>query len=118
MEALTSIEKRKGFVKVEDLRYYTYRVQFQPGHALKPADLLNVTAINMRRKYVNQYLNYPINVRHDIAFPELGKTYLIFAHKTRNNRRTQTSGYTDTESTYHAADGNIPNHIFASISWV
>lgn len=23
MEALTSIEKRKGFVKVEDFRYYT-----------------------------------------------------------------------------------------------
>ncbi len=58
MEALTSIEKRKGFVKVEDLCYYT-EFNSSPDMPL-PADLLNVTAINMRRKYVNQYLNYPI----------------------------------------------------------
>ena len=52
MEALTSIEKRKGFVKVEDLSYYT-EINSSPDMPL-PADLLNVTAINIRRKYVNQ----------------------------------------------------------------
>jgi GTP:adenosylcobinamide-phosphate guanylyltransferase len=52
MEALTSIEKREGFVKVEDLSYY---IEFNssPDMSLS-ADLLNVTAINIRRKYVNQ----------------------------------------------------------------
>jgi hypothetical protein len=52
MEALTSIEKRKGFVKEEDFCYYT---EFNPSPDITlPADLLNVTAINIRRKYVNQ----------------------------------------------------------------
>jgi hypothetical protein len=55
MEALTSIEKRKGFVKVENFCYYT-EFNSSPDMPL-PADLLNVTAINIRRKYVNQYLN-------------------------------------------------------------
>jgi hypothetical protein len=32
VEALTSIEKREGLVKVEDLCHYT-KVQFQLGHA-------------------------------------------------------------------------------------
>ncbi len=53
MEALTSIEKGKGFVKVEDLRYYK-ELNFGLDMPLNPADLLNVTAINIRRKYVNQ----------------------------------------------------------------
>jgi hypothetical protein len=71
METLTGIEKRKGFVKKEDLSYYT-EFNSSPDMPL-PADLLNVTAINIRRKYVNQYLNYPINVRHDNTFHELGE---------------------------------------------
>jgi hypothetical protein len=69
--ALTSIEKRKRFVKVEDLSYYT-EFNSSPDMPL-PADLPNVTAINIRRKYVNQYLNYPINIRYDVTFHELGE---------------------------------------------
>jgi len=52
MEALTSIEKRKSFVKKEDLGYYT-DFNSCPDTPLT-ADLPNVTAINIRRKYVNQ----------------------------------------------------------------
>jgi hypothetical protein len=79
-----------------------------------PANLPNVTVINIRRKYINQCLNYPSQVRHDSL--SLGKTDLIIAHNTRNDRRTQTGGYTDTESTYHTADEKVPNHILASVS--
>jgi hypothetical protein len=46
-----------------------------------------------------------------------GKTDLVVAHNTRNNRSTQTGGYTDTESTYHATDEKVPNHILASVPW-
>lgn len=81
-----------------------------------PADLLNVTAINIRRKYVNQYLNYPSTSGTIKHFMSLRKTYLIIAHEARNNRGTQTSGYTDTESTYHAADGQVPDHILIPVS--
>jgi hypothetical protein len=49
-------------------------------------------------------------------FTSSGKTYLIIAHKGRNNRSTQTSGYTDTEPTYHAADEQVPYHILAPVS--
>jgi hypothetical protein len=52
VEVLTGIEKGKGFVKVEDLSYYT--VFSSNPDMPSPADLLNVTAINIRRKYVNQ----------------------------------------------------------------
>ena len=52
MEALTSIEKRKSFVKEKDLGYCT---EFNSSLDISlPTDLLNVTAMNIRRKYVNQ----------------------------------------------------------------
>jgi hypothetical protein len=49
-------------------------------------------------------------------FTSLGKPYLIITHEARNNRSTQTSGYTDTESTYHATDEQVPDHILAPVS--
>lgn len=49
-------------------------------------------------------------------FTSLRRTYLIIALKGRNNRRTQTSGYTDTQSTYHAADEQVPDHILVPVS--
>ncbi len=71
MEALTSIEKRKGFVEKENFCYYT-EFNSRPDMPL-PADLLNVTAINIRRKYVNQYLNYPVTPSGTMThFTELG----------------------------------------------
>jgi len=112
----TSIEQRKRFIKIEDLGHYTQLKSF-PAQNAAPDELTQ----RHRDKYQEKigkpvFKLFPLRVRHSLALKKK-RTNLIITHDTRDNRGTQTGSYTDTESTYQAANENIPNHILVSVSW-
>lgn len=65
---------------------------------------------------MNQYLNYRKPGKTWKRFQRVEYTDLIVAFDGRNDCGTKTSGDADTETAYHAANEEIPNHVFLSPS--